>query len=305
MATKPENSGYKVEPKPARPLTEEEKGKVKAEFPLMYLFLYFLVGWLVIGALGAAFMHAAAVVTGSQPDQIEEEYTPLLAVACLLVMFPYLAWVISFLRGQAESQRQQKIADLQYERERGPSEEASRLLKTTQARLERAAKTLRALSMRVRLIKEDIELAKHEFQQRAYSPFWDAVERAVDSISDFKRDIDSLTSTVVSYRRNLKGFKHNFPKSPIDMSRIPNADPLLDELRAVVRLGQTDHEFASIWELRNTRKKLVQELSLLGGGVDDFHMTLQHSVGELEKTLDTRTGEILREMREAQDPRTK
>lgn len=115
-----------------------------------------------------------------------------------------------------------------------------------------------------------LQKAEKDFTDNAYSPFWDALYKVVTCLALFFDNANKLVELKANYHNSLKGRKHNFPAFPVDLASLPNPGSLLDKLNFLLRRGQTNFNFALIWESHKTRKVLVSGFSTLEESINDL-----------------------------------
>jgi hypothetical protein len=137
--------------------------------------------------------------------------------------------------------------------------------------------------------------AESEYDDNAFSPFWDAVENAAKHLAAFDNKTNQLTRNAKEYYQNLNGRKHTFPGFPINVRVMPDPSSVLKELRRVVRMGQTDFQFANIWEHRRTREVLIAGFRTLGEAVNNLGATIEYSVSNLQQSISSDVAKIIEE----------
>jgi hypothetical protein len=137
--------------------------------------------------------------------------------------------------------------------------------------------------------------AESEYQENAFAPFWDAVESAARHLAEFNDKTKQLTQNAAGYYRGLEGRKHTFPAFPIQSQTIPDATPVLTELRRVVRMGQTNFQFANIWEHRRTREVLIAGFRTLGEAVNNLGTTIEYSIQDLRHSVSSDLARVIEE----------
>jgi hypothetical protein len=133
--------------------------------------------------------------------------------------------------------------------------------------------------------RQKLAHADQEFQARAYAPFWDVIENIAIDISMCRTRINLLEGKISDYTRQLNGEIHTFPPQPLDMNAIPPSQPLTDELGRLVRCGQTNFEFATIWEHRRTRQVIAEGFQTLGEAIDGLAEAVRQSFDRLQWTM--------------------
>lgn len=131
-----------------------------------------------------------------------------------------------------------------------------------------------------------LQLANSEFHERAFDPFWTALENGLRALGSFHDDCQVLSKSADSYYSRLAGREHNFPPFPVTSTMIPNPTGVLLELRQLLRKGQTDFQFAQIWEQRKTRQVLISGFQTLADAVTGLTDSLIGVFSSTTQSLD-------------------
>lgn len=134
-----------------------------------------------------------------------------------------------------------------------------------------------------------------EYEENAFSPFWDAVESATKELGAFQRNVNQLARNAGQYHQGLAGRDHTFPPFPVQPGHLPDASAVLGQFHAVVRLGQTNFQFANIWEHRRTRDVLIAGFRNLGDAISNLGGVVEDSLAELEQSVSDGTARVTRE----------
>ena len=151
-----------------------------------------------------------------------------------------------------------------------------------------------------------LQRADQEYKDNAFSPFWDAVENAAQQLSAFNDKAKQLSKLSDTYYSGLNGKRHTFPSFPANSGNIPNPASVINELRRVVRMGQTNFQFANIWEHRRTREVMIAGFRTLGEAVNNLGSTVENAVYGLEQSISNDTARLVQEQiktRDSQDRR--
>lgn len=130
-----------------------------------------------------------------------------------------------------------------------------------------------------------LQHAEEEYNANAFSPFWDAIEGAARSLADHNKNVKQLSKNAEWYYKNLHGRKHTFPPFPIQPNMLPNVLPVLNEFRRVVRLGQTNFQFAQIWEHYKDRQVMMAGFRYFGEAISNLRGTIEHSISDLQASI--------------------
>jgi hypothetical protein len=158
----------------------------------------------------------------------------------------------------------------------------------------------RGLAELVSAAEAHLAVAEREFDERAFAPFWDDVERATNALATYQRRVQGLESNVKEYRtvaERLDDVPLESPEVPeLDVStRVVDPRPTASKLQDIVRRAQRDFEFASIFEQRKTNQILVDGFGSLQDAISCLGATLSDSLSNLADTLHASLHELLEE----------
>ena len=176
------------------------------------------------------------------------------------------------------SYEQQYRADL----ERNESEAKEATARVT-AILKSASDLSAMLPVKLRNSVRLIQQADEDFSENAYGPFWDGIEAVATDLSSFSRNTNELSKLAADYYSSLKGREHNFPVFPCRAENLGDPRPIAQEFRRIVRKGQTNFEFANIWEHRRTRDVLISGFKTLGDAVNNLGDVVEQSLLSLQR----------------------
>lgn len=140
-----------------------------------------------------------------------------------------------------------------------------------------------------------LQNAEKEYEDNAFSPFWDAVENAAQHLAFFNDKANALSGNAGEYYRKLNGRKHTFSIFPVQLDTIPDPSDEIEELRRIVRLGQTNFQFANIWEHRRTREVLIAGFRTLGEAVNNLGSTIENSISNLQQSISSDLARVVDE----------
>jgi hypothetical protein len=242
-----------------------------------------------------------AIPSGSGPS-MAGVFIPIALVfasvgTTIVVVFTKRRGISDFKRKKAEQSLEDKrSAERANQSEiRRVNEEAEtltrRLTGIYESSLKLAPELLQYLNQTVHILRE----ATVEYNDNAFSPFWDAIENAAKQLASFNDKANQLAQNANEYYRMLEGRKHTFPAFPIEIRTIPDASSLLNEFRRVVRMGQTNHNFADIWELRRIQAVLIAGFRTLGEAVNNLGHTIEFSISYLQQSISSDMARLVEE----------
>ena len=98
----------------------------------------------------------------------------------------------------------------------------------------------------------DLDKAEGEFKANAYTPFWDCVVSATEMLANYHRTVENIKENILGYERIAERYPSIVDKLP--MPRVGHllqnldANPVATRLAEIWRKGQTNFEFASIYQ---------------------------------------------------------
>lgn len=134
---------------------------------------------------------------------------------------------------------------------------ATEIAASARRRAELHFEALRSLPPLVDAANQHLDEATHQFSENAFGPFWDSIQAAVRALDAFRQTANKAWTEHHEYRDTLMGSSHTFPLLPNYGNRLPDPLPALQRLEQIVRLGQTNFQFATIWEQRRTRDAIM------------------------------------------------
>jgi hypothetical protein len=144
------------------------------------------------------------------------------------------------------------------------------------------------LSYKAHTAAQTLKAAAVDLQEDAFSPFWEAIERAAGELGECHTSCQWLTACAPKYDAVLRGREHNFPDCFQGIETLPDCRPLLEEFYRLVRLAQRDFRFANIWEHHKTRKVLIAGFATLGEAIRSLEATVERSIADLKKAIQER-----------------
>jgi hypothetical protein len=145
---------------------------------------------------------------------------------------------------------------------------------------------LRCLPDNLREADIFLRRAEDEFQEKAYAPFWDNIEQAAIRLGAFSSNMKQLESDASCYKNILIEQIHNFPPLSIQLGQIPNPNRQSDQFRRLVRMGQKNFDFATIWEHRKTQAVIEDGFLTLGEAVHNLGLTVDDLSSRVTSTIE-------------------
>lgn len=130
-----------------------------------------------------------------------------------------------------------------------------------------------------------LKRAQAEYQERAYIPYWDAVEQVAVELAGYQTGLDRIDHLARQYSDMAPRLQAPPPPFVIDPTCLADVGLVLDELRVSVRAAQKDHEFTSIFLQRQTNQILASGFGSLTNALHQLGDRLVSSFDELERSL--------------------
>jgi hypothetical protein len=210
--------------------------------------------------------------------------------AIIGIIVGILAWVLVFMvKAEMSTGLERKRLQLEHER----INEAEKLTSTLLSIYNLSMGLLSELRQHLNTASLYLENAEREFQADAFAPFWDAVEESVQHLSALKDKTNKLSQNADDYYRLLKDREHTFPAFPVQAKTLPDTSFITKEFRRVVRLGETNFQFANIWEHRRTRKAIIMGFQTLGEAVNNLGVAIEDSMSSLERSVSSDLAKVV------------
>jgi len=142
--------------------------------------------------------------------------------------------------------------------------------------------------------KVALDQAESEFAERAFAPFWDAVETAAKRLARVHEALHDIADKRTSYQAEASRVGSLPSTLAVEISSLPNIIDIADRMDGIVRLAQKDFQFSTIFEQRKTNQLLVHGFGTLASALAEMRDRLEMSLSELGWTLSDST-EVVRE----------
>lgn len=152
----------------------------------------------------------------------------------------------------------------------------------------------------VKIAESDVREAKREFAEGAFAPFWDAVERAANRLSEAESCINQISNYSRQYGWYVAKLDSTPPYFHVRLDALPDTRRVAAELHEVVRMAQKNFQFSTIFEQRKTNRllkggfsNLAQALSEVGNRLDESMGTLAEAILEVAESDRANTEELV------------
>jgi len=237
----------------------------------------------------------------------------IIGIVCGAILAGFVFWVwidMKIIEVRSSAIRRSRTTDLEREKAtkekvrienanqneiRRANDEASSLTNALTNRYTISTKLASNLPQYLNNASGWLRQAQKEYNDNAFSPFWDAVENVAINLSVFNDEVKELSRNAIEYYRMLEGKEHTFPAFPANMGTIPDPSSVVNELRRTVRMGQTNFQFANIWEHRRTREVLIAGFRTLGEAVNNLGGAIEYSVSNLQQSVSSDVAKLVEE----------
>jgi hypothetical protein len=131
-----------------------------------------------------------------------------------------------------------------------------------------------------------LDVAAREFAQHRYAPFWDAMEAAATAIGQCHACQGYLAFDIDQYVNVLGGRLHDFPSWDHAVSSIPEIEPALGRFAHLKNEAESDYQFASMREFRETRQVMIAGFKTLGEALRHLEHAVVDSISDLKRAVD-------------------
>jgi hypothetical protein len=132
--------------------------------------------------------------------------------------------------------------------------------------------------------EELLNVADAEFQDSAFSLFWDSIEKATYKLGAVDAGIKLIADCSNQYKslsKSYKGQSPPFPVNPASAHRLATANDTVARLNRIVRKAHRNFQFATIFEQRKTSRILIDGFTNLGEAIVGLGGRLERSIGIL------------------------
>lgn len=133
-----------------------------------------------------------------------------------------------------------------------------------------------------------LDQAEVDFKERAFAPFWDAIQKAAMQLGRFNDGVRQIANDLTEHSALAKEFDSTPPRFPIVVDSVRGmaaANTTTNRFRAVVRKAQCDFQFAKIYEQRMTNQLLVAGFQNLAQAIDGLGDRITSSIHDLSNEI--------------------
>lgn len=130
-----------------------------------------------------------------------------------------------------------------------------------------------------------LDRAETEFSERAFAPFWDAIEDATSALGEYHDALAEIANNAKSYKHKASYVDVSVPEFVCPIGVLPDARPVSTRLERLVRGAQKDFEFATIYEQRRTNQILIAGFQSLSDALAGIGAVIERSLYSLSESL--------------------
>jgi len=242
-------------------------------------FVVFLVGWVALKiVVGLIFWNAELGTT----------------VASFAILAIPAGLIIGFIAPINAYEKAKRAAE-EAEQQRLAAEAAARDAECRKLALilDSSKSTFLSLDKLVNSADGWLDTAEHEFKERAFAPFWDALEHATNFLGAYHESVGKIMETASEYERRRSRLSVTVPTFEVPESGIPDARPIASRLSQLGRNAQKDFQFATIYEQRKTNQLLNSGFRTLAEGLERMQYAITDALDNLSLSLGTRLDDLL------------
>ncbi len=143
-----------------------------------------------------------------------------------------------------------------------------------------------------------LDRAERDFSERAFAPFWDDVQNAIQNLACYQHGISQINRMAIEYEKHAADASFGVTPFSIPTHELPDHGPTTRRLTAVVRQAQTDFQFATIYEQRKTNQILVEGFGTLASAIYGVGDAISSSLSELSDNVHASLDDLLVATRE-------
>ncbi len=157
--------------------------------------------------------------------------------------------------------------------------------KDLQTRLDGARELAQQLPALLRDAEAALDDADREFILRGLVPFWEAIERAAESLANFNDALEALAEKCRSYRRDSARLDAAAPPFTLGVAALPDPTHAARRMEETVERTRSDLDFSAIYELRKSGVIPAAGFHTLAHAIHGLPGTLSLSLKSLTSTI--------------------
>jgi conjugal transfer/entry exclusion protein len=133
-----------------------------------------------------------------------------------------------------------------------------------------------------------LDQSERNFNDRAFAPFWDAIERVTKSLGRFEESIEAINNNANQYIYTIENYDAQPPNFPLKRSYVKKLKigaKTSERQQEIVREAQRDFQFAMIYEQRKTNQILVAGFTNLANALNEMTWKISNSIDQLSEGI--------------------
>jgi hypothetical protein len=160
-------------------------------------------------------------------------------------------------------------------------------LKEIRSMLTNSERLVRHMPKNVSLAEQALDNAIIEYNDGAFSPFWDEIEKSVKSLALFQVDVNRVLLQSKEYKERSKNYDPEvLPLFHVTAFNFPNPTKTQFRLKSIVREAQKNFQFATIYEQRKTNQILVKGFGSLAEAISEMGGRIATSIDALADVVE-------------------
>jgi hypothetical protein len=123
--------------------------------------------------------------------------------------------------------------------------------------------------------------ARAAYEDTLYSEFWESIEEATKALEICQNSQSAIATDIDGYVTVLDGRTHDFPLWYAGLRPLQDLTPLMRELSALKRKGDSNHQFATIREMQKIRGAIEK----LGEAIRHLEVAVTTSLNDLRRAV--------------------
>jgi hypothetical protein len=134
-----------------------------------------------------------------------------------------------------------------------------------------------------------LDQAEIDFAERAFAPFWDSIEMAVNTLGFFDKSVCQIKIDLSYYTELIEKYEEvppEFPLSRQSIEKLAVGTTTAERLKSIARKAQCKIKFAMIYEQRKTNQILVAGFTNLAQALNGMASRITTSIYDLASSVD-------------------
>ncbi len=137
-----------------------------------------------------------------------------------------------------------------------------------------------------------LDQAQDELASQLPSPFWEAMEDAVNKLRDFHGSLATIGAKRTEYRTKSAQLGGDVPSFTLGVSVLPDPTATQSRLTRLYREAQAIPHFSIVYEQRRTTSVLIAGFRSLGQAIERLGDRIVDEIGSLAASLDCRLANL-------------